>query len=168
MDLQWNKKSGCPHEAVLTRQICSKTHFARTSRAIYGKTVRFLAFLTSEMDSATSNYVINVVHSFGQFSESDLFDNVIYKYDQLVNSWLNNETSCNYRLFFDLIFPNVNSQIPYLKLDVYGWISREIKKLGATIKNCRCMKNGEKQLFHTLRAWVTEILWFCCIFWLFF
>ena len=62
---------------VRTRQICRKTPFSRTSRAIYGKTVRFLAFLTSEMDSATSNYVKNVVHSFGTFHELNLFDSVI-------------------------------------------------------------------------------------------
>ena len=41
------------------------------------KTVRFLAFLTSVMDSATSNYVKNVVHSLGLFFDWNLLDSVI-------------------------------------------------------------------------------------------
>ena len=50
---------------------------ANFARDLWKKTVHFLAFLTSEMDSATSNYVKNVFHSFGPFFELDLFDSVI-------------------------------------------------------------------------------------------
>ena len=41
------------------------------------KNCPFLTFLTSEMDSATSNYVKKVFNSFGTFFELDLFDSVI-------------------------------------------------------------------------------------------
>ena len=52
-----------------------RAHFSRDM--ICGKTVHFFEFLTSEMDSATSNYVKTVVHSFGSFHELNLFDSVI-------------------------------------------------------------------------------------------
>ena len=54
-----------------------KRHFRALRARFMEKNVRFLSFLTSEMDSVTSNYVKNVVHSFGTFYELNLFDSVI-------------------------------------------------------------------------------------------
>ena len=47
------------------------------AHAIYGKTVHDSSFLTSEMDSATSNQSKTVSLPLGEFSESDLLDSVM-------------------------------------------------------------------------------------------
>ena len=43
------------------------------------------AFLTSEIDSATSNFVKSVVHRFGLFLKSDLFGNVTFGVQILIH-----------------------------------------------------------------------------------
>ena len=78
MDLQWNKKSGCPH--VQTRKICQKTPF---SRAIYGKL--FFDFRNGFNDLK----LWQNVHSLGSFFEWNLLDITVPFYARTRYAWCN-------------------------------------------------------------------------------